>query len=419
MVSLILVTVCSSCIVSRQSGGMKGHQMIDLIFALETKIIEFILHAIPHAGIFALDIASAFPSLSRKYLFWILKRMAIPKRLRRIIKSLHRSSKGLICFRNLLFGSIMMHTGVKQGDPSAMQLFIIAYDPLIRFIDASLAPVDHLLLPYCDDLALACVNVVAAWKTLVRCFVIIEKVSFLSLNCDKTQFLLTSGSTRDGDIDSIIATDSSVSRNQFLEAIKYLGIFLGNDSIRANWTPVIHEYLATSKFIASLDCGLLTKISLYNMLSISKLSFVASFFAPNKDALCAENRALQLLARGPWNAIPANMLKHVKQIGMPAQATDLRLLSSASRVRVAHCTSKTVLAYHVELERVFQSQETIVRLLDRTAPVKKRKKRKNILIGSSLTPRASTPFVVSMQILLLGWTLIALELSPRRGYIRP
>jgi hypothetical protein len=77
MVSMVLSVICSSCITSQQAGGMKGSQMIDHIFTLDAKIIDFIIRNVPNSGIFALDIASAFPTLSRKFLFWVLRNMNI------------------------------------------------------------------------------------------------------------------------------------------------------------------------------------------------------------------------------------------------------------------------------------------------------------------------------------------------------
>ena len=361
---MILSIVCTSCISTLQAGGMKGKQMIDLIFSLEAKIIDYMVRNVPNSGIFALDIASAFPSLSRKYLFWFLKRLGLPKRFRRIIWSLHRASKGIICFKNLLFGTLDIETGVGQGDPSAMQLFVLAYDPLIRFIDRSLSPFDHIVLPFCDDLALAVSNVCESWGIIMRCFIIIEKVSSLRMNNEKTQFLLTSSSTSDHDKNSIMSIDSQVTEGQFLSAIKYLGIILGSDCVAHNWEMVISDYISTSRFIASLDCGLLTKISLYNMIAITKLSYVASFFPPNIAAIRAEKRALQLLCRGPWNAIPPNLLKSVKSIGIPSQATDLLTLSIASRIRVAQVTSHSVLRCNRELDALFNGFDIVLKYLD-------------------------------------------------------
>ena len=363
MVACVLSIVCSSSIATLQSGGMKGQQMIDLIFTLEAKVIDFIVRNVPHSGIFALDIASAFPSLSRRYLFWVLKNMNLPKRFRRLIGSLHARSKGTICFRNLLFHSLLISTGVKQGDPCAMLLFILAYDPLIRFISAALSLIDHLILPYCDDLAVAINDVVNGWIKLLKAFWIISNVASLTMNVDKTQFLLSS-STKENDMLAITDSDPSISISQFLSAIKYLGIFVGVDCLQENWNAVLCDYIATSRFISSLDCGLMTKISLYNMLAISKLSYVASFLPPNKDALKAENRALQTLCRGPWNAIPPSLLKSVKQIGMPTQATDLTALSIASKIRVAHETSQKIFHMNSEINKIYDGFDIVLIYLD-------------------------------------------------------
>ena len=245
-----------------------------------------------------------------------------------------------------------------------MQLFILGYDPLIRFISASLSPVEHIILPYCDDLAIAIANVLLGWQTLLTCFELIFKISALHLNTDKTQFLLTSEDTKEQDVVSIMRLDSTLLSSQFLPFLKYLGIFIGPDSCSENWNAVMCDYLSTSRFIAYLDCGLLTKISLYNMLAIAKLSYVASFLHPNKEILKAENRALQTLCRGPWNAIPPKLLKSTRQIGMPSQATDLTFLAIASKVRVAHMTSQNIFQKSSEIDAVYNGFDIDGKYLD-------------------------------------------------------
>ena len=82
------------------------------------------------------------------------------------------------------------------------------------------------------------------------------------------------------------------------------------------------------------------------MLAISKLSYVATFFPPNRTILLAENRAIQLVSRGPWNAIPAQALKALKTIGLPNQVRDLRTMAAATKVRVAAYTSRNVIAQY-------------------------------------------------------------------------
>ena len=222
----------------------------------------------------------------------------------------------------------------------------MGYDPLIHFIDNALAPVDHLLLPFCDDLGCACTNIHTAWGIIIRCFIIIEKISSLHLNNEKTQFLFTSPDTSAQDRLTICDIDAMISPNQFHRVIKYLGILLGENAIELNWKNVCPEFIEVAKFIGSLDCGMMTKISLYNILAISKLSFVGQFHPPNKIALRAEHRAIQLLSRGPWNAIPPRLLKSLKSIVLPTQIRDLSTTSQASKIRVAASTSSNIFSLY-------------------------------------------------------------------------
>ena len=365
MVSMVLAHICAACISSFQYGGMKGLQMVDHVFSMEAKIVEYVVCNLPHSGIFACDIAAAFPSLSRKYIFWVLRTMKIPRKLYRIIKNLHKASHAFVCVRSRLFQLILIASGVKQGDPSAMQLFILAYDPIIRFINAALHPVEHHLFAFCDDLAIACRNIGTAWSIIIRCFQMVTKIAALALNPDKTQFFATCSHTSLEDIEFITSLDACVSASQFSSAIKYLGIFLGVDALKINWGAVSDDFLVISRFIGSLDCGLVTKISLYNMLAISKLSYIASFFPPDHNILKAEKRALQLLLNGPWNAIPDGLVKNLQCLGFPVQARDLSTLCAASRVRFASSTSKVVKDLYDTCEHILKtSDEVVLRHLD-------------------------------------------------------
>ncbi len=110
---------------SVQAGGLKGKQMLDHIIKMEGKILDFLARNFPHSGVIALDVAAAFPSLSRRFLFWVLRRMGIPKWLYTLLRNLHVDAGSYICLRNLLLKRLLVSRGVKQGDPPAMVLFIL------------------------------------------------------------------------------------------------------------------------------------------------------------------------------------------------------------------------------------------------------------------------------------------------------
>ena len=85
----------------------------------------------------------------------ILKRMGIHKGVRRVLKSLYSGCIGMLCLCGRIFGNILQESGVKQGDPASMVLFILAYDLILRWISASLSPYRASLFGMCDDLAIS------------------------------------------------------------------------------------------------------------------------------------------------------------------------------------------------------------------------------------------------------------------------
>ena len=102
--------------------------MVDNIIDLESKAVKYLINNSLGAGIIALDQAAAFPSIARRYIFWVLKRMRIPKRFRRAICSLYTGGRNSICFSGKIYGHFQATSGVKQGDPSAMVLFVLAFE---------------------------------------------------------------------------------------------------------------------------------------------------------------------------------------------------------------------------------------------------------------------------------------------------
>ena len=80
--------------------------------------------------------------------------------------------------------------------------------------------------------------------------------------------------------------------------------------------------------------------------------------------LKAESRALQTLCCGLWNAIPPAVLKSVKQIGMPAQAIDLTVLSIASQIRVAREASQNIFVLNSMIDKVHNGFDIVLIYLD-------------------------------------------------------
>ena len=103
----------------------------------------------------AFDISAAFPSISRSYIFLILRTMGLPQHFINGIKRLYHNNLHYIFLNNLVTHTIMFTSGVKQGCPLSMTLFALAMDPIIRYISSTISPHNGIIRGYCDDLCIA------------------------------------------------------------------------------------------------------------------------------------------------------------------------------------------------------------------------------------------------------------------------
>ena len=88
-----------------------------------------------------------------------------------------------------------------------MIIFILAYDPILRWIDASISHLGSDIFGMCDDLAIFTLDMPAKWL-LVKIFQIVAICYSLLLNTRKTQLLFAV--SEDGGDDSAEERD----RNQ-------------------------------------------------------------------------------------------------------------------------------------------------------------------------------------------------------------
>ena len=219
-----------------------------------------------------------------------------------------------------------------------MLLFIIAYDPLIKIISSSLGPRAICHFAYCDDLAIAPMDLCGAWLQLVRLFKIIRMISLLEMNAGTTQFCIVCESTCIIVAADMVAVHPCLTLEQFKPHFKYLGIFLGRDVQDLNWSAPLESYCEAVNFVRNLECGFCTTNSLYNILCMSKLSFVGQFFPPTPSVLRRENWGIQVIQKGPWNAIPSNIMAKLVSVSMPFEVLRIADTSKASMVRCALVT---------------------------------------------------------------------------------
>ena len=106
----------------------------------------------PQSSLLLLDIAQAFPTLSRRWLKRVLERVGCPPWLMHFFNEVLRPSRSYIVWQHRLHGFLLVDTGVPQGHPLASLLFVMGIDPWVRRLAASLTAPSALAL-FADDLS--------------------------------------------------------------------------------------------------------------------------------------------------------------------------------------------------------------------------------------------------------------------------
>ena len=111
-----------------------------------------------------------------------------------------------------------------------MLLFALALNPLIRFMNSRLHPLDDRLGAYCDDLSLEAANILSALTALAPCFWIADGLPYLKLNTSKIQCMLNKPESQATVCDLIRDRLNIFEGIRFVRAVLLLGVYLGPEA---------------------------------------------------------------------------------------------------------------------------------------------------------------------------------------------
>ena len=106
----------------------------------------------PQASLLLLDLAQAFPSVSRRWLRRVIMSMGFPAWLVHYLLQLLSPARAYLVWRNKIHDSVVVSTGVPQGHPLAPVLFLLGLDPWIKRLSSSITPPAALAL-FADDIS--------------------------------------------------------------------------------------------------------------------------------------------------------------------------------------------------------------------------------------------------------------------------
>ena len=138
-----------------------------------------------------MDYGSAFASILQDWILFVLQHMGVPDWLLNFIRHMMSIGSTTILFKGQRYDQIQMKCGVRQGCPASSSLFILAIDPIIRWLIARiLRPGDELRV-FADDKGFAIEHLLKTLPILSRAFRAIALTTGLALNIKKCVIVIT------------------------------------------------------------------------------------------------------------------------------------------------------------------------------------------------------------------------------------
>ena len=289
-----------------QRGFIGGRQILHNILDTETTALAASLRgAYPATILF--DYRAAFPSLSRRFIWLALYYIGVPEFVIAAIRALYENNEHYINFNGVFRYAFCVYSGVRQGCPLSSTIFILATDCLNRYIHIQLHS-DDLFNAFADDTAITVFNIWSIVEQLAEVFDDIEAAACLALNYKKCVIIPLWKGNCDliRNFVSVLVPKWAQFCVQF--SAKYLGFFIGPSAGDSSWSGPLAGYQDICNMIRKLGLPFFSRILLYNMLAVSKLSYIAQLRDVPRYVLIEEARCVRQLFSGVHNAMPIDAI---------------------------------------------------------------------------------------------------------------
>lgn len=244
-----LLPILPSLVGPWQTCGIKGRSIYDNLTFLRDAFQSNELVG----ALFSLDHEAAFDRVSFEYLFKILEKYGLPQSFIDYIKILHTDFSLSVVIGNTFTKKVPLKVGLKQGDPVASVLYVLAIEPFLFKVSRSLslsgpsawprAP-NKYLSAYADDTT-ALVSSQEQLKIILFEYHNFSKLSASKLNKFKSELLFLGGVNW---LESHLPTKK--------DGLKILGIFFGDSGFMAqNFTSLLEKFCKKLAFYSSKSCA--------------------------------------------------------------------------------------------------------------------------------------------------------------------
>ena len=271
--------VSDKLIEKHQTCSIKNRNMTDNIF-LTKKIIEFSILKKKKVNIISVDQKKAFDSIDHKYLFKILEHINIGNFLLNNIKRLYSNTFVHISVNGYISNNFNICSGIKQGCPLSMLLYVIAIEELLLKIKQNnnikgfktciLKPIEIKSNAYADDV----IGYVSNNESIDFFFEEFDKWgehSGASINVTKTKILP-------------INSDYDSSKYSVVNEMKILGIIFNQKGIsEENYNKAVKKLKESMFLWGSTNLNLIERVTACRTFLLSKLWFIGNFYFFNND----------------------------------------------------------------------------------------------------------------------------------------
>jgi len=287
------------------------------------------------AALLLLDFASAFPSISRDFIWDALSAIGIPGYIIAAIKALYSSNIHLMNVCGAVIFAFCAGSGVRQGCPLSSTIFVMCTDCVMRLINSSVG-IHGTVRAYADDVAIIVHNLWGMIFSLFDAFKLIGEACLLKLNAKKC-ILIPLWKAHYRNVSCLLR--ELVPAWKYFSVLgcgKYLGFFVGPESNEKDWEKVAPRFMDTVKYIHDLGLPRFAQVSMYNMLAVSKTSYIGQLRPPSAKILELEKYAVALLGFSVWNVAPDDLFFRLKDLKLfPVQFRSIAATAKAATLRAS------------------------------------------------------------------------------------
>jgi hypothetical protein len=299
---------------NKQFCGVPGTNILDALATIRDSI-AIAEHTGTPLCIMALDFQQAFDNIAHDYLFTILRSNGLSGSFVNRIRALYCGATSMIQINGRLHGSIPILSGVRQGDPLSMQMYLFCLQPFLNMLAQKLPGISLgrgtgsvSVLAYADDVTLFLTSG-SDMQIVEDAISLYEKASGARLNARKSYALPV------GRWDTL----DTVRRIEYCPAIKILGLnFRG--TIRAStidtWSRLTGQVRAIAREAYSRDLHIAHRIQYVHSYLLAKIWYAAQIFVVPSQQVRNLNMAITyFIWRGSVFRVPITVLRMRKQEG--------------------------------------------------------------------------------------------------------